>query len=139
MGFFCVCVCMGSTFSPSCSPIIFCVFLFFASRGPKERQLGPPRPPEEGDGGGAGEAADYALLRPAAAAHQLSCALSLQPRLRSDRQTSEKRLTSDHPALRNAGDRTVFHPLPGCDPDRTQSLFHSLGCNKGFISVSPLG
>lgn len=35
---------------------------FFASRGLEERQLGPPGSPEEGDCGGAGEAADYALL-----------------------------------------------------------------------------
>lgn len=58
-------VCMGSIFSASCSSIISCFFLFlffFASRGLEERQLGPPGSPEEGDCGGAGEAADYALL-----------------------------------------------------------------------------
>lgn len=42
---------------------VFCFVLgFFTSRGLEERQLGPPGSPEEGDGGGAGEAADYALL-----------------------------------------------------------------------------
>lgn len=47
-------------------------FVLCVSRDPEERQLGPPVTSEEGSGGSEGQTAESSLLRPAAAAHQLT-------------------------------------------------------------------